>query len=110
LAFYDDKFDDERPESLESNPFKDFLAITHDGQLANSSYTKLDIAATLLHNYTPLIPVVSATAILSPEEGGSRLHTNLGNFPSSEIAGISIMNVRCVTVEMISEKSSLTCC
>ncbi|KAJ6526907.1 hypothetical protein DFH09DRAFT_935774, partial [Mycena vulgaris] len=49
LAFYDDKFDKEP----ESNPFKDFLAIPHHGRLANSSYTKLNAAATLLYNHIP---------------------------------------------------------
>ncbi|KAJ7107905.1 hypothetical protein C8R44DRAFT_885296 [Mycena epipterygia] len=73
LAFYDD-------EEPESDPFEDFLAIPHHGQLANSSYTELDTAATMLYNH---IPADVATTILSES-----------SFPSSEVAGMGVMNAR----------------
>jgi hypothetical protein len=88
LAFYDD----EKPEH---DPFEDFLAIPHQGQLANSPYTELDTATTLLYGY---IPADVATMILSPSEKDRFARAS---FPSPEIAGIGVMNARCVTVEMI---------
>ncbi|KAF8483612.1 hypothetical protein DFH94DRAFT_318194 [Russula ochroleuca] len=81
LAFYDD----EKPEH---DPFEDFLAIPHQGQLANSPYTELDTATTLLYGY---IPADVATMILSPSEKDRFARAS---FPSPEIAGIGVMNAR----------------
>lgn len=88
MAFYDDG----KPER---DPFEDFLGIPHHGQLANSSYTKLDAAATLLYDH---ISADIATTILSPSNEDS---IEPLSFPSSEIAGIGVMNARYVAVEMI---------
>lgn len=104
LAFYDDKFD-KKPEH---DPFKDFLAIPHHGQLENSSYTKLDVVTSLLYDHIPAdtatsllydhIPTDIATTTLSPPKEDN---FEAFSFPSSEIAGIGVMNARYVTVEMI---------
>ncbi|KAJ7911782.1 hypothetical protein B0H13DRAFT_1875515 [Mycena leptocephala] len=58
--------------------------------------TTLDTAATFLYNY---IPVDVATTILSPPEDDTQY-----SFPSSEIAGLGVMNAQCVTVETVQEK------
>ncbi|KAH9039783.1 hypothetical protein EDB85DRAFT_1887199 [Lactarius pseudohatsudake] len=79
LAFYDDI----KPDG--SDPFSHFLAITHQGRLANSDYTTLDVATNLLYSYV-LADVATATL----EGDDSALYS----FPSSEIAGMSIMNAR----------------
>ncbi|KAH8984215.1 hypothetical protein EDB86DRAFT_2833631 [Lactarius hatsudake] len=80
LAFYDDM----KPDG--SDPFSHFLAITHQGRLANSDYTTVDVATNLLYSYV-LADV--ATAVLSNSEGDDSY-----SFPSSEIAGMSVMNAR----------------
>ncbi|KAJ7580371.1 hypothetical protein C8J56DRAFT_961446 [Mycena floridula] len=81
LAFYDD----EKPTR---DPFEDFLAIPHHGELTNSSYTKLDTATTLLYSH---IPADVATMTLSSyqEDDDSAF-----SFPSSAIAGMGVMNAR----------------
>ena len=91
MAFYDD----DKPER---DPFQGFLGIRHGGRLANSPYTKLDEAMTLLYNH---IPADVATEILSPEDGPY-------SFPRSGVAGIGVMNGRCVAVEIVQVLLSLT--
>jgi hypothetical protein len=87
LAFYDDK-------QPPPDTFKELLAIPHHGELGESSYTRLDTAATLLYDH---IPADIATKILPPPEtDGFQPYS----FPS-EIAGTGVMNARFVTVEMI---------
>ncbi|KAF8258567.1 hypothetical protein EI94DRAFT_1707879 [Lactarius quietus] len=89
LAFYDDK------KPVGSDPFSEFLAIPHQGRLTNSRYTKLDAAKTLLYSH---IPADVATEFLStPEDDDSAPFY----FPSSEVAGMGVINARCIIVESI---------
>jgi hypothetical protein len=81
LAFYDD-------EQPKPDTFEEFLAIPHHGELGKSSYTRLDTATTLLHDH---ISADTVTMILPPPE---RDGPEPFSFPSSEIAGIGVMNGR----------------
>lgn len=94
LVFYDD-------EQPEPDTFKEFLAIPHHGELGKSSYTRLNTATTLL--YDP-IPADNATRILPlPETDGPLSAKSFPRNPSSEIAGVSVMNARCVAITSIRE-------
>ncbi|KAI9450622.1 hypothetical protein BJY52DRAFT_172619 [Lactarius psammicola] len=87
LAFYDDYFNDQIPDV--SNPFSDFLAIPHQGQLTNSKY-KLDAAETLLYSQ---IPAEVATEVLSTSKDDDFKFAP-AYFPNPEIPGIGVTNVR----------------
>ncbi|KAF9067051.1 hypothetical protein BDP27DRAFT_1423219 [Rhodocollybia butyracea] len=80
LAFYDDEFIFQQ-----TNPFEKFLAIPHEGRLANSAYTTLDTAKSLLYNH---ISTKSTITLLKEDD------YHLMSFPSAHIAGLSIMNGR----------------
>ncbi|KAI9441861.1 hypothetical protein H4582DRAFT_1849534 [Lactarius indigo] len=79
LAFYDDI----KPDG--PNPFIRFLAIPHQGQLANSDYTTLDVATTLLYSY-----ILAADILSNSDDGDSETIS----FPSSELAGMGVTNAR----------------
>lgn len=109
LAFYDG----EKPEA---NPFQDFLAIPHHGELANSSYTTMDTAETLLYEH---MPADNATTFLSKQyKSASRFLSGEGGFqvmsfptPEKDVAGTSVMSARCVsTIIWYKATFPLTCC
>ncbi|KAH8985633.1 hypothetical protein EDB86DRAFT_3083441 [Lactarius hatsudake] len=81
LTFYNDT----KPDG--SDPFNHFLSISHQGRLANSNDTTLDVATTLL--YSDLLADV-ATEVFHSEDGDSAPWS----FPSSELAGMSVTNAQ----------------
>jgi len=86
LAFYDD----EKPDV---DPFKDFLAIPQHGSLAESTYAKLDNALTVIYDH------ISADHAVSLFEDIS-----VRSFPK-EIAGLGVMNARCVNATIAVKES-----
>ena len=87
FAFYDDK----KPEG--PNPFSDFLAIDHKGELKNSKYERLDAAQTLLYSYIPADDAIGALSAFDDDDSSY-------SFPS-EIVGMGILNVRCVILGIL---------